>query len=57
MTVAPAVAIDMGKGWGDMSINADSTPVIHNTDPGSNAGIPGLSPLCGYGAPRPTHRS
>jgi mandelamide amidase len=51
-TVAPAVAIDMAKGSGEMSING-GTPVptfntlIRNTDPGSNAGIPGLSLYAG----------
>ena len=47
-TVAPAVAIDMARGSGEMSINAHKpvptfNTMIRNTDPGSNAGIPGLS--------------
>ena len=51
-TVAPAAPIDMTKGSGEMSING-GTPVptfntiIRNTDPGSNAGIPGLSLFAG----------
>jgi mandelamide amidase len=51
-TIAPAVAIDTEKGSGEMSING-GTPVatfetmIRNTDPGSNAGIPGLSLFAG----------
>ena len=51
-TIAPAPAIDADKGSGEMSINGDKPlPVfdtmIRNTDPGSNAGIPGLSLLAG----------
>ena len=47
-TPAPAVPIDAEKGSGEMSI-AGGKPaptfftMIRNTDPGSNAGIPGLS--------------
>jgi mandelamide amidase len=51
-TVAPAPAIDAAKGSGEMSINGGApVPVfdtmIRNTDPGSNAGIPGLSLFAG----------
>jgi mandelamide amidase len=51
-TVAPAPAIDATKGSGEMSINGGApVPVfdtmIRNTDPGSNAGIPGLSLFAG----------
>jgi mandelamide amidase len=51
-TVAPAPAIDAAKGSGEMSINGDKpVPVfdtmIRNTDPGSNAGLPGLSLFAG----------
>ena len=47
-TIAPAPAIDTEKGSGEMSINGDKPvptfdTMIRNTDPGSNAGIPGLS--------------
>jgi mandelamide amidase len=51
-TIAPAPPIDVEKGSGEMSINA-GTPVptfdtmIRNTDPGSNAGLPGLSLYAG----------
>jgi mandelamide amidase len=51
-TIAPAPLIDAEKGSGEMSIN-DGKPVptfdtmIRNTDPGSNAGIPGLSLFAG----------
>jgi indoleacetamide hydrolase len=51
-TIAPAPPIDLEKGSGEMSIN-DGMPVptfgamIRNTDPGSNAGIPGLSLFAG----------
>lgn len=47
-TVLPAAPIDLAKGSDKVSING-GTPVdtfltfIRNTDPGSNAGIPGLS--------------
>ena len=51
-TVAPAIPIDAGKGSGDMSINGGKpvpafATMIRNTDPGSNAGIPGLSLFAG----------
>jgi Asp-tRNA(Asn)/Glu-tRNA(Gln) amidotransferase A subunit family amidase len=51
-TIAPAPLIDDVKGSGEMSINGGpSVPVfdtmIRNTDPGSNAGIPGLSLFAG----------
>src|SRR3979490_1072741 len=51
-TVAPAPVIDAEKGSSEMSINGD-TPVptfetmIRHTDPGSNAGLPGLSLFAG----------
>ncbi|MGD9922738.1 MAG: indoleacetamide hydrolase [Pseudorhodoplanes sp.] len=51
-TPAPAVPIDAEKGSGEMSI-AGGKPaptfftMIRNTDPGSNAGIPGLSLFAG----------
>jgi indoleacetamide hydrolase len=51
-TIAAAPPIDAEKGSGEMSING-SKPVptfdtmIRNTDPGSNAGIPGLSLFAG----------
>jgi indoleacetamide hydrolase len=51
-TVAPAVVIDAEKGSGEMSINGGKPvptfdTMIRNTDPGSNAGIPGLSLFAG----------
>jgi Asp-tRNA(Asn)/Glu-tRNA(Gln) amidotransferase A subunit family amidase len=51
-TVAPAPAIDSVKGSGEMSINGGAPvptfdTMIRNTDPGSNAGIPGLSLFAG----------
>ena len=51
-TVAPAPLIDMVKGSGEMSINGGAPvpafdTMIRNTDPGSNAGIPGLSLFAG----------
>jgi mandelamide amidase len=51
-TVAAAPLIDLVKGSGEMSINGGApVPVfdtmIRNTDPGSNAGIPGLSLFAG----------
>ncbi len=51
-TIAPAPAIDAEKGSGEMSINGDKPvptfdTMIRNTDPGSNAGIPGLSLFAG----------
>lgn len=51
-TIAPAPVIDAVMGSGEMSING-GTPVavfdamIRNTDPGSNAGLPGLSLFAG----------
>ena len=51
-TVAPAPIIDAVKGSGEMSINGGAPvptfdTMIRNTDPGSNAGIPGLSLFAG----------
>jgi indoleacetamide hydrolase len=51
-TVAAAPPIDAVKGSGEMSINGGApVPIfdtmIRNTDPGSNAGIPGLSLFAG----------
>ncbi len=51
-TIAPAPAIDMEKGSGEMSINSGAPmptfdTMIRNTDPGSNAGLPGLSLYAG----------
>jgi indoleacetamide hydrolase len=51
-TVAPAPPIDVVKGSGEMSINGGAPvptfdTMIRNTDPGSNAGIPGLSLFAG----------
>jgi indoleacetamide hydrolase len=51
-TIAPAPVIDAEKGSGEMSINgAKPVPtfdtMLRNTDPGSNAGIPGLSLFAG----------
>jgi indoleacetamide hydrolase len=51
-TVAPAPPIDLVKGSGEMSINGGAPvptfdTMIRNTDPGSNAGIPGLSLFAG----------
>jgi len=51
-TVAPAPVIDADKGSGEMSIDGgEPVPtfgtMIRNTDPGSNAGIPGLSLFAG----------
>jgi indoleacetamide hydrolase len=51
-TIAPAPAIDAEKGSSEMTIN-DGAPtptfdtMIRNTDPGSNAGLPGLSLYAG----------
>lgn len=51
-TIAPAPVIDAEKGSSEMSVNG-GTPVptfdtmIRNTDPGSNAGLPGLSLFAG----------
>ena len=46
-TIAPAPPIDMEKGSGEMSLNGGAlvptfNTMIRNTDPGSNAGLPGL---------------
>jgi Asp-tRNA(Asn)/Glu-tRNA(Gln) amidotransferase A subunit family amidase len=51
-TIAPAPAIDAAKGSGELSINGGAPvptfdTMIRNTDPGSNAGIPGLSLFAG----------
>jgi Asp-tRNA(Asn)/Glu-tRNA(Gln) amidotransferase A subunit family amidase len=51
-TIAPAPLIDPVKGSGEMSINGGAPvptfdTMIRNTDPGSNAGIPGLSLFAG----------
>ena len=51
-TIAPAPLIDAEKGSGEMSINGGAPvptfdTMIRNTDPGSNAGIPGLSLFAG----------
>ncbi|MDP1869117.1 MAG: indoleacetamide hydrolase [Bradyrhizobium sp.] len=51
-TIAPAPAIDADKGSGEMSINGGKPvptfdTMIRNTDPGSNAGLPGLSLFAG----------
>jgi Asp-tRNA(Asn)/Glu-tRNA(Gln) amidotransferase A subunit family amidase len=51
-TIAPAPLIDAEKGSGEMSINGGAPvptfdAMIRNTDPASNAGIPGLSLFAG----------
>jgi mandelamide amidase len=51
-TIAPAPPIDTAKGSGEMTINGGKPvptfdTMIRNTDPGSNAGIPGLSLFAG----------
>jgi indoleacetamide hydrolase len=51
-TIAPAPLIDTEKGSGEMSINGGAPvptfdTMIRNTDPASNAGIPGLSLFAG----------
>ena len=51
-TIAPAPAIDMEKGSSEMSVNGGPPAptfdtMIRNTDPGSNAGLPGLSLFAG----------
>jgi Asp-tRNA(Asn)/Glu-tRNA(Gln) amidotransferase A subunit family amidase len=51
-TIAPAPAIDAAKGSSEMSINGGAPvptfdTMLRNTDPGSNAGIPGLSLFAG----------
>ena len=47
-TIAPAALIDLANGSGKVSVNGGAVvdtfaTFIRNTDPGSNAGIPGLS--------------
>jgi indoleacetamide hydrolase len=54
-TIAPAPPIDLEKGSGEMSINGGAPvpvfdTIIRNTDPGSNAGLPGLSLYAGMTA-------
>src|SRR4051794_19966172 len=54
-TITPATPIDMAKGSGEMSVNGGPlvptfNMMIRNTDPGSNAGIPGLSVFAGLTA-------
>lgn len=54
-TIAPAPPIDLAKGSGEMTINGGKPvptfdTMIRNTDPGSNAGIPGLSLFAGMTA-------
>jgi Asp-tRNA(Asn)/Glu-tRNA(Gln) amidotransferase A subunit family amidase len=51
-TIAPAPLIDAEKGSGEMAINGEKPvptfdTMIRNTDPGSNAGLPGLSLYAG----------
>ncbi|MBR1123840.1 indoleacetamide hydrolase [Bradyrhizobium lablabi] len=51
-TIAPAPPIDAEKGSGEMSINGGApvptfNTMLRNTDPGSNAGLPGLSLYAG----------
>jgi mandelamide amidase len=51
-TIAPAPPIDTAKGSGEMTINGGKPvptfdTMIRNTDPGSNAGLPGLSLFAG----------
>jgi indoleacetamide hydrolase len=51
-TIAPAPAIDEASGSGEMSVNGGEpvptfATIIRNTDPGSNAGLPGLSLYAG----------
>jgi Asp-tRNA(Asn)/Glu-tRNA(Gln) amidotransferase A subunit family amidase len=54
-TIAPAPVIDMEKGSSEMSVNGGAPAptfdtMIRNTDPGSNAGLPGLSLFAGMTA-------
>lgn len=54
-TIAPAPLIDLEKGSGEMSVNGGPPvpvfdTIIRNTDPGSNAGLPGLSLYAGMTA-------
>ncbi len=51
-TIAPAPVIDEKTGSGEMSVNGGEpmqtfSTMIRNTDPGSNAGLPGLSLYAG----------
>lgn len=51
-TIAPAPPIDKAKGSGEMTVDGGKPvptfdTMIRNTDPGSNAGIPGLSLFAG----------
>jgi len=51
-TIAPAPPIDAANGSGEMTVNGGKPvptfdTMIRNTDPGSNAGIPGLSLFAG----------
>jgi indoleacetamide hydrolase len=51
-TIAPAPPIDAENGSGQMSVNGNAPvptfdTMIRNTDPGSNAGLPGLSLFAG----------
>ena len=51
-TIAPAPLIDAQKGSSEISINGDKPvptfdTLIRNSDPGSNAGLPGLSLFAG----------
>jgi indoleacetamide hydrolase len=54
-TIAPAPLIDLERGSGEMSIDGGAAvpvfdTIIRNTDPGSNAGLPGLSLYAGMTA-------
>ena len=54
-TISPAPLIDLDKGSGEMAINGGAPvpvfeSIIRNTDPGSNAGLPGLSLYAGMTA-------
>jgi Asp-tRNA(Asn)/Glu-tRNA(Gln) amidotransferase A subunit family amidase len=54
-TIAPAPVIDMEKGSSEISVNGGAPAptfdtMIRNTDPGSNAGLPGLSLFAGMTA-------
>jgi indoleacetamide hydrolase len=54
-TIAPAPLIDLEKGSGEMSVNGGAPvpvfdTIIRNTDPGSNAGLAGLSLYAGMTA-------
>ena len=61
-TIAPAPVIDMEKGSSEMSVNGGAPvptfdTMIRNTDPGSNAGLPGLSLFAGMTRGRPAGRT